>query len=63
MGLTHVLIKGQIHQGDFQLHTAPGDAFFPSTDAEAEGIVMHKIDAPFQAAGDVSYGRVFLECD
>ena len=52
-------------QGDFFLFSEPGVAFFPTTEDEINRIVVTRIDEPFVAYGNVSFGpadRVLKAC-
>jgi hypothetical protein len=41
--------------GDFYMHSEPGGAFFPTSPAEASIMVLHKVEAPFEANGSMGY--------
>jgi hypothetical protein len=43
-------------QGDFQLHSEPGGAFFPMDEEAAAQIALHHVAEPFGCQGDTGYG-------
>lgn len=50
-------------QGDFFMHSEPGGAFFPTTEAEAGRITVHAIAEPFEGNGSMSYSSVDFLAD
>ncbi len=48
-------------QGDFEMFSEPGGAFYPCDSEEAERITLHHVAEPFGGSGDVSYGDLFIE--